>query len=150
MEPSNIKYFTLNDGVLELHPDKIVIVDKAKRNKLFETIGAICWIIYGTASIVRAFREGFGFSFYLGILLLIIWSFIIIKRIINKQTTNSEINLDDIITVTFKKSWLREVKIGKIKTRQNEMREISLATANTQHEEFEAELKRMNIVTTIK
>ena len=53
MEAFNTQYFTLDDGMLELHKDKIVIIDKANRNRLFETISTVCWIIYAIASIAR-------------------------------------------------------------------------------------------------
>lgn len=52
-----IQYFTLDDGVLELHGEKLVIFDKAKRKKLLGRINTIFGIIYSVSCIGIGFKK---------------------------------------------------------------------------------------------
>jgi len=51
------QYFTLDDGVLELHNDKVVIFDEAKRKKMPGRISIISGTIYSISCIGRGFKE---------------------------------------------------------------------------------------------
>ena len=151
MEPVKTQYFTLNDGVLELHEDKIVIFDKAKKNSILQRIGAVCWTIYAIATVLRAYKkDDYDFPFYLGIFLLLTWPLVLIKKIIARETTAGEIYLNDISSATFKNSTNREAKVCKIKTKQNRLRQILLSKVDLQDIKFQDELRKIHIVTTEK
>src|SRR3982751_5563802 len=96
------QYFTLDDGVLELHEGKVIIFDKAKRTKLFIRFGAICSIICSVFCIGRGFEKNDNVWLFFGILSLLFWATVIISNLKKSvlETFDSEINIEDISMVT--------------------------------------------------
>jgi len=75
------QYFTLDDGVLELHNYKVVIFDEVKRKKMLGRISIIFGTIYSISCIVRGFKENDNNWLYFGIFLFLIWTIIIIVTV---------------------------------------------------------------------
>jgi hypothetical protein len=144
MEAINtINYFTLTTGVLELHFDKIVIFDDAKKNHLSKLVTSIILFLFGIALIFRGVKNNDNFLLYMGIILFLTTIFSSIKRNEFKRVDN-EINLKDISKVTFKE-FRDDTIIAKIITRQKRIREITIDNNDNIAIQFMRKLKELNI-----
>ncbi|MBN8835634.1 MAG: hypothetical protein J0I09_00090, partial [Sphingobacteriia bacterium] len=76
----DIKYFNLFDGSLEFHSDKIIIFDKAKRNRIFLLVGVISGLIYSTTTLLRGYRQNDNLLILFGLILTISWTITSILR----------------------------------------------------------------------
>lgn len=144
-----IQYFTLDDGVLELHGEKLVIFDKAKRKKLLGRINTIFGIIYSVSCIGIGFKKNDNDWLIFGFLLLLLWMIIIISKTTkrNFEAVDNEINLKDISEVTFKTSKTGLTTVGEIKTKQNKIRQILISKTDLQDLKLQEELSKLNIET---
>jgi len=146
-----IQYFTLQDGVLELHDEKLVIFDKAKRKKLSDRLYSIFGIIYSVSCIGIGFKKNDNDWFYFGIILLFIWIILIFsfqkKRIF--ENVDNEIKIKDISEVTFKRNKTGLTSVGDIKTKKNKIRQILISNDELQDLKLQEEFKKLNIETSL-
>jgi hypothetical protein len=146
-----IQYFTLDDGVLELHEEKLVIFDKAKRKKLSDRLNSIFGILYSVSCIGIGLKKNDNDWLYFGIILLFIWIILIFafqkKRIF--ENVDNEIKIKDISEVTFKRNKTGLTSVGDIKTKQNKIRQILISNDELQDLQLQEEFKKLNIETSL-
>ena len=143
----DISYFTLSDGVLELHNDKLVIADNAKRNRfstLAVTIGAL---IYSIGCLFRGVKDNDNEWLYFGIFLSLFWIFSLIfgKKIYGR--IDNEIYLNDISEVSFK-GWKKDTTIATIKTLSKRFRRVNIENIDNLPDLFRDKIQKLNIKVT--
>lgn len=70
-----INYFTLTEGVLELHDEKLVIFDNAKRDRVSHLVSTIGILLYSLGFMFRGYKDNDNLFIYIGIILAIILLF---------------------------------------------------------------------------
>lgn len=140
----SIKYFTLTEGVLELHSDKLVIFDDAKRNRFSNILVSVSGFLYALASIIRGYKDKEDWWFYFGIVLSLFWIFFFIIRKDEFHRIDDEIYLNDILEVSFK-GGRNNTTIGTILTREKRIRKIIMENNENLANQFKNNLKELNI-----
>lgn len=104
------QHLCLEDGILEFMDDKIIITDKGRSLKFSKSVIFITSLIYPIATAIRGFREHDKDFFIFGILLSSFWIFVFIKetlkRIQSTEVFDNQIEMKDIIVITFQKKRL--------------------------------------------
>ena len=75
-----INYFTLKEGVLELHIDKLIIFDNAKRERVSQLLYLLGLLVYSSGSFFRGLKDGEPSIIFIGIILLLIFVSYVFKR----------------------------------------------------------------------
>ena len=91
-----ITYFNLTDGSLEFHENKLVISDKAKRDRTLLYVLIFSSTPYPILTAIKGFRHNDYADFYFGIVLTFIWFLIIFIRRNDFFKVNNEYFLKDI------------------------------------------------------
>ena len=142
-----VKYFTLQDGSLELDSDKLKFTDKFKRNRTWQIISFVCGVSYAMSCIVRNFKEHDKSLLWFGLILLPVW--LIIGYNLTKVTTQSDVQFSNISEII-----LRTLLTGKISAKiilkSKKVRPFVLETENGQDLEFINLMKNRNIPVTEK
>ena len=139
-----INYFTLTEGVLELHDEKLVIFDSAKRDRISNLLVTIGGVVYSVGFIIRGYKDKENLVIYTGIGLAIFFiSFLIIKKD-ELQRIDNEIYLKDISEVSFKEG-KDDTTIAKIMKRKKRTRKIVIENRENLASQFKSNLKDLNI-----
>lgn len=143
----DISYFTLTDGVLELHNDKLVIADNAKRNRFSMLAVTISGLIYGLSCLFRGLKDNANEWLYLGIFLSLFWTVSLIFGIKIYGRIDKEIYLNDISEVSFK-GWKEDTTIATIKTLSKRFRRVNIENVDNLPDLFRDKIQKLNIKVT--
>lgn len=67
------KYFNLFDGSLEFRDDKIIIFDKANRNRISMWFITVASLIYSITTTIKGYKRHDNGDFWFGLILTIVW-----------------------------------------------------------------------------
>ncbi len=141
----DIQYFTLTEGVLELHMDKLVINDNAKKNRFSHLIIMIGLLIYAVGFMFRGYKDNDNSLFAIGIILALMEIFFFIKRKDEMQRIDNEIYLKDISKVSFIDG-KENTEVATIMTRKkNRRRKVIIEKTDNLPNRFKSNLKDLNI-----
>lgn len=139
-----INYFTLTEGVLELHDEKLVIFDSAKKDRISNLLVTIGGVVYSVGFIIRGYKDNENLVVYTGIGLAIFFiSFLIIRKD-ELQGIDNEIYLKDISEVCFKKG-RDDTTIATITMRKNRTRKVNIENLDNLPDQFKDNLNELNI-----
>lgn len=148
------QHLCLEDGILEFMDDKIIITDKGRSLKFSKSVIFITALIYSIATAIRGFREHDKGFFIFGILLSSFWIFVFIeetlKRIQSTEVFDNQIEIKDIIVITFQKKRFGADMKGKITLGNNRYREIRCSQNNLADSKFEDILSQHGITVSIE
>ncbi|MDQ6762451.1 MAG: hypothetical protein M3015_07465, partial [Bacteroidota bacterium] len=102
-----VKYFTLQDGSLELENDTLKFTDKFKRTRTWQLFSLVCGLIYAVTCILRYFKEHDKFLLWLGLILLPMWLVMGFSQ--RKVTTRSDIQLSNISAIILRTSFAGKI-----------------------------------------
>jgi hypothetical protein len=94
------KTFELKKGKLVFEGDKIVICDKARRQKAQMLFMSGCWVFYGTISVYRYLKTDDQFQLWTGLLIGIGHFVIFVKYLF--ISVKSEISINEVKTMKVK------------------------------------------------
>lgn len=126
------KYFNLTDGSLEFHENKLVIFDKAKRERISLIFLVISTLLYSTATTIKGIRLKDYENFYFGLALTLFWIIAIIIRRNDFFKVSNEYLLKDIRYVKFSINKIEGSIIARIFTKNNRQRKIKMVQENNQ------------------
>ncbi len=140
-----IKYFTLTDGVIELHEDRLCITDKAYRTRVSKLFSGFSLLLYGLFNIMRGVKEGDKEWLYYGLFITI--SIIILMYFDRNafRPVQNEIKLTEIAEVSFKNRNKNMPVQAKILTHHNRERLIYLEEGDDNCMKFENDLRDLGI-----
>ncbi|MDE3236791.1 MAG: hypothetical protein KGO81_12610 [Bacteroidota bacterium] len=127
-----IKHFNLIDGSLEFHDDKLVIFDKARRNRISLWLASILFLFYSTVTMTKGYRRHDNEGFWFGLILTMLWILISIFRRKEFQKVENEVLLSNINHVVFSIDKNDGNIIAKILTKNNLQRKIKIIKEDNQ------------------
>ena len=127
-----IKYFKLFDGSLEFHIDKIIIFDKARRNRISLWLTTITFLIYSSVTLIKGYKRHDDGELWLGIILTTLWTIVSIFRRKEFQKVENEIFLSNINQVKFSIDKLDGSSVTKILTKNGLQRKIKIVQEDNQ------------------
>lgn len=127
-----ITYFNLTDGSLEFHENKLVISDKAKRDRTLLYVLIFSCTPYPILTAIKGFRHNDYDDFYFGLTLTFIWFLIIFIRRNDFFKVNNEYLLTDISHVKFSMNKINGELIAKLFTKNNRQRKIKIVQEDNQ------------------
>ena len=139
-----IQYFTLTEGVLELHVDKLVIFDNAKKDRFSHLLITIGLLIYSVGFMYRGYKENDNVLLFIGIILALMEIFFLTKRKDELQRIDNEIFLKDITDVSFKDG-KENTEVATIITGKNRRRKVIIEKTDNLPNRFKSNLKDLNI-----
>jgi hypothetical protein len=132
----DIKYFNLIDGSLEFYDKKILIFDKARRNRIAIWLVTIGGLTYSIVTLIKGYRLHDNENLWFGLILTILWILISIFRRKQFQKIENEIFLSNINRVTFSIDKFDGSIVAKIMTKNNLQRRIKIVQEDNQDFEF--------------
>ena len=144
------QHLNLEDGIAEISGDTVTITDKSKSRKIGLWVLFISSFVYGLSSAIRGYRDNDRGFLVFGVLLSSFWLFAIIKEMLvvaqYKEIFDTQIEMKDIITITFKNNRFGGVMTGKIKLANNRYREIRCSKIDLADSEFEDVLANKGVM----
>jgi len=143
------QHLSLEDGVIEFLDDKIIITDKCRSRKIGRWVILLSWFLYSITTAIRGFMERDQGFFIFGVILSSIWLFAFIKetftRIKATKVFDNQIEIKDIIKITFKSYRFGYLLKGRIDLKNNSFREIWCSPNELSDSEFEKLLNERGI-----
>lgn len=131
-----IKYFNLVDGSLEFHENKIVIFDKASRNRISLILITISFLFYSSVMTFKGYKKNDNDLLWFGIIMTILWGLVSFFRRAEFQKVQNEILLSSIDQVKFSVDRINGNMIGKIIFQSGQQRKIQLVREDNQDLDF--------------
>jgi|688.fasta_scaffold64756_7 hypothetical protein len=131
-----IKYFNLVDGSLEFHENKIVIFDKASRNRISLILITISFLFYSSVMTFKGYKKNDNDLLWFGIIMTILWVLVSFFRRAEFQKVQNEILLSSIDQVKFSVDRINGNMIGKIIFQSGQQRKIQLVREDNQDLDF--------------
>jgi hypothetical protein len=126
------KYFNLTDGSLEFNDEKLIIFDKAKRERISNIFHNISFLILSISYLTRGLIHDDNELLCFGIVLTPLYVVLIIADRNIFYKISNEYQLNDIKHVKFSINKLDNSIIATLLTKKNRKRRIKLVNENNQ------------------
>lgn len=128
----SIQYFNLFDGSLEFHNDRLIIFDKAKRNRTLILLTAISFLFSSITICINGYKRHDNEGLLFGLTLTTIWIIVLIFRRKEFQKVENEIFLSNINHVTFSIDKLDGSIVANVLTKNGLQRKIKILQDDNQ------------------
>lgn len=138
------RYYTLHDGVLELHEKNIIIFDDAKKQRLERMLAAISGLVVGVVFGLRGHKEKEDFWLYLGVFLVFGWLVSLLYQRDKYRQVENDIDRAQISNISFRVRKNGSV-VAMIKNRKGQNRQVNFGNDIQSAIQFGHDLKALQL-----